>query len=119
MPLPRDLPNGNATFASTWFNKIGNCEVFMNCAPVSISGGTGDETAFAALPALFLANFEGESTAGPGVLNIPNPGEHGRVLEPLTPGSEGNFPKAAGMPVFEGNIRSGTGSAVVASTTCR
>ncbi len=64
VPLPRDLPNGNATFAWTWFNKIGNCEVFMNCAPVSISGGTGDETAFAALPALFLANVEGECTTG-------------------------------------------------------
>ncbi len=117
VPLPRDLPNGNATFAWTWFNKIGNREVYMNCAPVSISGGTGDEKAFAALPALFLANVEGECTTGLGVLNIPNPGLYGRVLEPPMLGSEGNCPKAAGMPVFEGDSGSGNGSAEVVSST--
>ena len=117
VPLPRDLPNGNATFAWTWFNKIGNREVYMNCAPVSISGGTGDEKAFAALPPLFLANVEGECTTGLGVLNIPNPGKYGRVLEPPAPGSDGNCPKAAGVPVFEGDSGSGSGSAVVVSST--
>ena len=44
VPIPRGLPSGNATFAWTWFNKIGNRELYMNCAPVAITGGADEET---------------------------------------------------------------------------
>lgn len=115
VPIPKGLPNGNATFAWTWFNKIGNREVYMNCAPVSITGGSADDAEGQAflkeLPGLFLANVPGECTTGNGVLNIPNPGKYGRVLEQPAPGSEGSCPKAAGIPVFEGGSGGGSGSA--------
>ncbi|KAL2018608.1 hypothetical protein VTK56DRAFT_578 [Thermocarpiscus australiensis] len=113
VPIPKDLPNGNATFAWTWFNKIGNREMYMNCAPVTISGGSDDTAFFEALPDIFVANVAGECTTGNGVLNIPNPGKFGRVLEQPAAGSEGSCPKAAGVPAFE----EGGGGAAAAGGT--
>lgn len=109
IPIPKELPNGNATFAWTWFNKIGNREVYMNCAPVSITGGADNQQFFEDLPPLFLANVPGECTTGQGVFNIPNPGRFGRVLEQPLPGNEGSCPKAD-LPTFEGGNGSDSGS---------
>ncbi|KAJ5120865.1 uncharacterized protein N7515_010253 [Penicillium bovifimosum] len=39
--VPSDAPAGDALFAWTWFNKVGNREMYMNCAMVSI-GGSGN-----------------------------------------------------------------------------
>ncbi|KAK3291202.1 uncharacterized protein B0H64DRAFT_436069 [Chaetomium fimeti] len=108
IPIPKELPNGNATFAWTWYNKIGNREVYMNCAPVTISGGAGNQQFFEDLPPLFLANVPGECTTGNGVFNIPNPGRYGRILEQPAPGNEGSCPKAD-LPTFEGGSGSGSG----------
>jgi hypothetical protein len=110
VPIPKELPSGDATFAWTWFNKIGNREVYMNCAPVTIKDGGDDQAFFDELPEMFLANIPGECQTGNGVLNIPNPGKFGRVLEEPTPGSEGNCPKAAGPPSFEGGSGAGGGA---------
>ncbi|KAJ9061955.1 hypothetical protein DSO57_1015597 [Entomophthora muscae] len=38
--IPKDAPNGNATFAWTWFNKIGNREMYMNCVDIEITDGS-------------------------------------------------------------------------------
>ena len=44
IPIPEGTRNSeNATFAFTWFNRIGNREMYMNCAPVTIVGGTNDK----------------------------------------------------------------------------
>ncbi|KAK3349835.1 hypothetical protein B0T25DRAFT_624260 [Lasiosphaeria hispida] len=102
IPIPKDIPNGNATFAWTWLNKMGNREIYMSCAPVSITGGSDDAAFFDALPQMFVANIPGECTTGNGVMNIPNPGQFGKVLEQPTPGSEGSCPKADGIPTFDG-----------------
>ncbi|KAK0744527.1 hypothetical protein B0T21DRAFT_280609 [Apiosordaria backusii] len=103
VPIPKNMPNGNATFAWTWYNKIGNREVYMNCAPVQISGGSDDTAFFDSLPQMFVANIPGECTTNNGVLNIPNPGRFGKVLEQPAPNSEGTCEKAAGIPSFEGD----------------
>lgn len=55
--VPQELPNGQATFAWTWFNKIGNREMYMNCAPITVSGGSDDSSAFDQLPDMALANI--------------------------------------------------------------
>ncbi|KAB8269467.1 hypothetical protein BDV30DRAFT_242391 [Aspergillus minisclerotigenes] len=34
--IPKDAPSGEALFAWTWFNKVGNREMYMNCAMVTI-----------------------------------------------------------------------------------
>jgi hypothetical protein len=55
--VPEELPNGEAVFAWTWFNKIGNREMYMNCAAITVSGGKGDKAAFESLPDMALANI--------------------------------------------------------------
>ncbi|CAG8934516.1 unnamed protein product [Penicillium salamii] len=41
--IPSDAPAGDALFAWTWFNKVGNREMYMNCAMITI-GGSSDRT---------------------------------------------------------------------------
>ena len=110
VPIPKGLKNGKATFAWSWFNNIGNREMYHNCAPVEITGGTGNEEFVKSLLPPFVANVEGKCTTGEGVLNIPNPGRFGQVLEQPAPGSEGTCAKAEGVPTFEGRSGSGSGS---------
>jgi hypothetical protein len=73
--IPSTLPTGDATLAWTWFNKIGNREMYMNCAPITITAGSAkrdeedlearnvtqlmerDQAAFNALPNMFVANL--------------------------------------------------------------
>lgn len=42
IPIPQGLPDGNATFAWTRLNRIGDREYYMSCSPVIITGGTTD-----------------------------------------------------------------------------
>ncbi|KAK0616916.1 hypothetical protein B0T14DRAFT_389117, partial [Immersiella caudata] len=104
IPIPKGVPNGNATFAWTWFNKIGNREFYANCAPVSITGGSSDTTFFDSLPNMFVASIPGKPTCfdgTSGILNIPNPGRFGRVLEPPTIDTAGTCSNLTSPPVFE------------------
>ncbi|KAG8160498.1 hypothetical protein KVR01_010034 [Diaporthe batatas] len=51
VPIPAGIKNSDsATFAFTWFNKIGNREMYMTCAPVSIVGGSDDQELMDSLP---------------------------------------------------------------------
>ncbi|KAG6004172.1 hypothetical protein E4U21_001352 [Claviceps maximensis] len=54
--IPKDLASGNYTLAWTWFNRIGNREMYMNCAPVSITGSGGSQSFLNSLPDMFVAN---------------------------------------------------------------
>lgn len=74
--VPADAPPGEALFGWSWFNRVGNREMYMNCAVVKITGqgtGTGE---WAQLPAIFEANNgKGScSTEANKDLDIPNPG---------------------------------------------
>ncbi|GJC81899.1 hypothetical protein ColLi_04737 [Colletotrichum liriopes] len=55
--IPEDMPAGNGTIAWTWFNKIGNREMYMNCGPVTITGSEGSQESYNALPDMFVANL--------------------------------------------------------------
>ncbi|POS86396.1 hypothetical protein EPUL_003242 [Erysiphe pulchra] len=89
-PIPDNLPPGDAVLAWTWFNKIGNREMYMNCAPVKLTGGGAakrdlekNETliargmeAFDALPDMFVANIgNGCTTKDSTDLKFDNPGQ--------------------------------------------
>ncbi|EKG12761.1 hypothetical protein MPH_10105 [Macrophomina phaseolina MS6] len=55
--LPESIPNGDVTFAWTWFPVSSqNPEMYMNCAPVTVTGGSDDLSAFNELPDIFVAN---------------------------------------------------------------
>ncbi|KAI9825959.1 MAG: hypothetical protein M1826_006850 [Phylliscum demangeonii] len=92
--IPTDIPTGEATLAWTWFNKIGNREMYMNCARITItaSGPTTkmardlarpvrrrDQSAFDRLPDVFKANIgsqsAGCSTKDSADVDFPNPGQ--------------------------------------------
>lgn len=78
LTIPSDAKNGAAIFGWTWFNKIGNREIYMNCASVTIAGGKKRDApavAFSARPGLFVANIaNGCSTVENKDTVFPDPG---------------------------------------------
>lgn len=116
--IPEDIPTGKATLAWTWLNRIGNREFYMNCAPVSITGGDGDKANFEALPDMLVANIAAITECSTTGLDnfdyaFPNPGSsvdnfNMTVLKPL--------PDVCGKKVSGGGSGSGSStSAPVAS----
>lgn len=77
--LPNDTPSGDAIFAWTWFNNLGNREMYMNCARVTIgkrSVDAGDPPGtFSERPGMFVANVGNGCTTTEGRdLAFPKPG---------------------------------------------
>lgn len=78
--VPSDAKPGNALFAWTWFNQIGNRELYMNCASVTIASTSGESGAppkvpFSSRPDIFVANIGNGCTTVEGKDTIfPDPG---------------------------------------------
>ncbi|GFF24358.1 hypothetical protein IFM58399_00638.1, partial [Aspergillus lentulus] len=89
--IPSDAPSGEALLAWSWFNKIGNREMYMNCAMVTVKGGSQARQhardlspafsrragGFDSLPPLFEANINGPGkckTVEGQEVNFPLPG---------------------------------------------
>ncbi|KAL4972339.1 hypothetical protein BDW66DRAFT_7410 [Aspergillus desertorum] len=83
--IPADAPSGEALLAWSWFNKVGNREMYMNCAQVTVGSGARQEgfaavsmsQAFSSLPPLFIANVNGAgqcTTIEGEEVNFPIPG---------------------------------------------
>ncbi|KAI0120618.1 hypothetical protein BJ170DRAFT_589099, partial [Xylariales sp. AK1849] len=74
--IPTDIPNGTATTAWTWFNKLGNREMYMNCGPVTLTGQGGNASNFDELPDIFLAHISNGCGIPEGYdITFPNPGK--------------------------------------------
>lgn len=74
--IPKDMPEGEYVLAWTWFNKVGNREMYMNCASVQIEGGSGDESFLDGLPDMFVANIgEDCDTVDSADVEFPDPGQ--------------------------------------------
>lgn len=112
--IPKDLAVGDYTLAWTWFNRIGNREMYMNCAPITVTGGSGasgngtvkraedsliDDTfltkrsagslsSLSSAPDMFVANAgdPGCQTADNKDLRFPNPGSSVEILVPVVDG---------------------------------
>ncbi|TPX10330.1 uncharacterized protein E0L32_008735 [Thyridium curvatum] len=110
VPIPKEMKNGKAIFAWTWFNKIGNREMYMNCAPVEIEGGSGDEAFIKELPPVFVANIPGKCTTkeGGSVLGFPNPGKFGQFYGHPTLDSQGSCPAGVLPDTFKSGSTGGT-----------
>jgi hypothetical protein len=78
-----NIAEGRYTLAWTWFNRIGNREMYMNCAPVQILSKAGskkreEETSLskrADFPEMFVANINGCTTTEDFDIRFPNPGD--------------------------------------------
>lgn len=57
--VPKDTPAGSAIFSWSWQNRVGNREMYMNCAHVTITseGAGSEELAFDQRPDVFKANL--------------------------------------------------------------
>ncbi|CAH0005172.1 unnamed protein product [Clonostachys byssicola] len=83
--IPEDLAAGQYVFAWTWFNKVGNREMYMNCAPVTVTGSGGSEGFLSTLPDMFKANIgNGCSTPANTDVEFPNPGNEVEQLNGAT-----------------------------------
>lgn len=112
--VPGDAPaTEGAIFAWTWFNNLGNREMYMNCAVVDIIGGGGgsaEKVSFADRPGVFKANVgNGCSTIESKDLKFPQPGpdvdSNGNAVPPV-----GNCGAAASPTDGEDGAGSGAGS---------
>lgn len=104
--LPAGLKAGEAVFVWTWFNKVGNREMYMNCAPITIGGSGTSDDVFNSLPNMFVANLgnaPGNACTTKESVDIvfPNPGKNVKVTDggafaaacpggPSSPGSGGS-----------------------------
>ncbi|KAK4246711.1 hypothetical protein C7999DRAFT_41867 [Corynascus novoguineensis] len=128
--VPADTPaSEGAVFAWTWFNNLGNREMYMNCAVVDIAaaigslsgvnGGDSVPVAFANRPALFVANIgNGCRTVDSTNVQFPNPGPDVDSTGATTPpvGNCGSYQGDYGYgPGANSNGGVGEGSA---DTTC-
>jgi hypothetical protein len=74
--IPEELAAGNYTIAWTWQNKIGNRELYMNCAPLQVTGDKSDDGLLDTLPNMFVANIgNGCETRHGTDVKYPNPGK--------------------------------------------
>ncbi|RDA93005.1 hypothetical protein CP533_5493 [Ophiocordyceps camponoti-saundersi (nom. inval.)] len=63
--LPSDAPTGQVLVGWSWFNNVGNREMYMNCAVINIKPGQGSSSSYggaagepyAKRPAMFAANI--------------------------------------------------------------
>ncbi|KEQ99545.1 hypothetical protein AUEXF2481DRAFT_25442 [Aureobasidium subglaciale EXF-2481] len=82
--IPSEVPNGKATLAWSWVSKLsGQPEFYMNCAPITVSGGADDMTEFDQLEDLFRVNLP-SSECGSQLssnLEIPNPGRYVTTID--------------------------------------
>jgi hypothetical protein len=55
--VPSNIPTGKGTIGWTWFNRIGNREMYMNCGPLELTGQGGDQANFDSLPDMVVLNI--------------------------------------------------------------
>jgi hypothetical protein len=91
--IPEGIAPGEYTIAWTWFNHIGNREMYMNCAAVTVTGGSSSKRDLSSLPAMFVANVgNGCSTAEGSDVAFPNPGQQVDDVSAKTAAPVGNCP---------------------------
>lgn len=123
--IPDGIESGKYTLAWTWFNRVGNREMYMNCAPVTVQGGASkraEETTplekRSNFPGMFVANVNGCTTPNSVDLRFPNPGDDveydGDASNLMKEGTEA----CSGTPSFgggSGGSGSGSGSSPTSS----
>ncbi|KAF2492361.1 hypothetical protein BU16DRAFT_551997 [Lophium mytilinum] len=108
--MPKGMPNGQYSLAWTWNNKVGNREMYMNCAPITVTGGADDTSVMEKLPDMFVANIPRETCQIPSDVDFvyPNPGDSVETVtvKPLNLGStlSGNCASMTKMGAGDGKL---------------
>ncbi|MCJ1354084.1 MAG: hypothetical protein MMC33_004071 [Icmadophila ericetorum] len=118
--VPEGITPGKYTLAWTWFNKIGNREIYMNCAPVTVTSGSSKrdvaEVGFSkrsTFPPMYLANMGNECTTQDSTdLIFPDPGQYLQYA-----GTQGSPKASATGPGCAAQLVAGTGSAAASQST--
>ncbi|KAJ6185485.1 hypothetical protein N7519_006786 [Penicillium mononematosum] len=102
--IPEGIEAGKYTLAWTWFNRIGNREMYMNCAPITVSALPEDlEKRSSNFPPMFVANVNGCTTKESVDIRFPQPGDNvehkGQPGNLAAEGSEA----CTGTPTFGGS----------------
>lgn len=114
--IPEGIAPGDYVLAWTWFNNVGNREMYMNCAPVTVTGGSGKRGAdmetpglpkrATSFPDMFVANIgNGCKTVDSKNVKFPNPGDSVQVNNTIAP------VPPTGNCATGGNVGSSGGSA--------
>ncbi len=108
--IPKGMANGEYSLAWTWFNKIGNREMYMNCAPITVTGGASDMSVFNSLPDMFVANLPREQCSIPESVDFifPSPGDS--VETPFSTALASTFAVSAGCAAMT-KLGAGAGKA--------
>jgi len=115
--IPAAVPDGEYSFAWTWFNNIGNREMYMNCAPIKVTGGAKDDSGFNALPDMAIYNIASKNTCKTVEthdVKFPIPGQ--KVATVGSNFAEPNGCGGSGTPV-PGGSSSGTGTGTGTGTS--
>ncbi|EEH34429.1 hypothetical protein PAAG_05478 [Paracoccidioides lutzii Pb01] len=116
--IPHSAPRGEVLFAWTWFNLIGNREMYMNCAMVRIEGGSENTTNFDSFPKMFVANVGNGRKTVEGVDTVfPNPGANVVYGHGLGPASGGSSPAA--IKASHAAIKASPATAKASSSTAK
>ncbi|KAJ6168107.1 hypothetical protein N7497_000950 [Penicillium chrysogenum] len=101
--IPDGIAPGKYTLAWTWFNRIGNREMYMNCAPITVANespsNSSDNTPKQSLafPPMFIANVNGCITRENVDIHFPWPGS---IVEY---NGDSKYRPQEGEPVCTGN----------------
>jgi hypothetical protein len=99
--LPKGLRSGHAAMSWTWFNMVGEREMYQNCANIEITGGTSE--GMGSFPPMYVANIGPDDvcTAAPEQTNLafPNPGEFRTTMSAT---NAQNWPYATATCSLEG-----------------
>ncbi|KAJ5982533.1 hypothetical protein N7451_012633 [Penicillium sp. IBT 35674x] len=110
--IPENIHTGKYTLAWTWFNRIGNREMYMNCAPITVDNPSfplfnqSIQNQGHDFPPMFIANINGCMTPQNLDIRFPQPG---RNLE-LNGLASNILPE--GQPVCTGTPRFGDSAAM-------
>ena len=78
--IPEGIAPGKYTLAWTWFNRVGNREMYMNCAPISVANDSMSKSSenmpkqSLAFPPMFIAKVNGCITRENVDIRFPWPG---------------------------------------------
>lgn len=118
--IPESFKDGKYTLAWTWFNRIGNREMYMNCAPITLGGGSSSKRSEVAAvekraedyPDLFIANINGCMTEEGSSPRFPNPGDDVESLNKANLIADASNVCSSGSPTWgDAGMNGGGGSA--------